>query len=295
MATKTSALASLPLTPPYSGWAKTTIDDKNKVVWFDLQYEGRPCFSFDLLTSLKGMLDGVEERLSRDPGAVRYQVLHSSSIPGVFGMGGDLEYFFRCIRNGDKEGLRRYAHLCIDVLYPTTDNFGGRVTTIALIEGTAFGGAFEAALAHSFIVAERGSKLCFPESLFGFFPGMGAYSYLARRVHPALAKRIITSGENFSAEALHELGIIDLLAEPGEGRAAVEEHIKRAGQMAGLHAMNNVVNRVFPVSKQELYDITDLWVETAFTLNERNLRMMERFARSQASRWEQAKKPSACA
>ena len=115
---------------------------------------------------------------------------------------------------------------------------------------------------------------------------MGAYSFLARRVHPALANRIITSGDTYSAEALYEWGVIDVLAERGQGRAAVVDHVKRAERMIGLQAMDNIVNRVFPITCQELYDITDLWVDTALCLEERNLRLMERFARSQAKKWE---------
>lgn len=272
--------------PHYSGIASTQIDKANKTILVDLQYIGRPCFSMSLLSSIASIKGEIEEHNLRQPDSIKYQVLHSSAVPGVFGLGGDLETFCRCIREQDRNTLRRYARLCIDVLYPTTINYGGAVTTIALIEGTAYGGAFEAALANSLIVAERGCQLGFPESLFGLFPGMGAYSFLARRVHPALAKRIITSGDSYTAEALYELGVIDILAEPGAGREAVEAHIKRAERMIGLQAMDNIVNRVFPITCQELYDITDLWVDTALCLDERNLRLMERFARSQAVKWD---------
>jgi len=54
--------------------------------------------------------------------------------------------------------------------------FDFRVTdamSIAMIEGTALGGGFEAALAHHFVLAQKGAEFGFPEIAFNLFPGMG--------------------------------------------------------------------------------------------------------------------------
>jgi enoyl-CoA hydratase/carnithine racemase len=56
---------------------------------------------------------------------------------------------------------------------------------------------------------------------------MGAYSFLSRRVGPVQAERMITSGRLYSAEGLHTLGPVDVLAEDGKGEAAVRDHIDR--------------------------------------------------------------------
>ena len=45
---------------------------------------------------------------------------------------------------------------------------------------------------------------------------MGAYSFLSRRLGPAETERVIPSGKIWRAEELHELGVVDRLAEPGE-------------------------------------------------------------------------------
>ena len=66
---------------------------------------------------------------------------------------------------------------------------GGDVRTIALVQGDALGGGMELALSCHTIVAEEGVGMGLPEVLFGLFPGMGAYSFLCKRVSPQLAER----------------------------------------------------------------------------------------------------------
>ena len=50
------------------------------------------------------------------------------------------------------------------------------------MQGECLGGGFEAALSSDLIIAERRSRFGFPEILFNLFPGMGAYSFLDRKV-----------------------------------------------------------------------------------------------------------------
>ena len=81
------------------------------------------------------------------------------------------------------------------------------------MQGDALGGGFECALASDLIVAEERAQLGFPEILFNLFPGMGAYSLLSRRVGMKGAEKMILSARLYTAEELHELGVVDLLVE----------------------------------------------------------------------------------
>jgi DSF synthase len=47
-----------------------------------------------------------------------------------------------------------------------------------MVEGSALGGGFEAALAHHFVLAQRDARLGFPEIAFNLFPGMGGIRWL---------------------------------------------------------------------------------------------------------------------
>jgi len=206
-------------------------------------------------------------------------------MQGVFNLGGDLELFVRLIRAGDEDGLRRYAYRCIDTVYNNLTNVGLPLLNIALVQGDALGGGFEAALSSDVIIAERQSKFGLPEVLFNLFPGMGAYSLLCRRLDGARAKDMILSGRLYSAEEMHALGLVDVLAEPGEGKATVHRYIEQnRRRYRMLLALGDVRRRCQPVSYEEMIDVTDMWVDTALTLQDPDLRRMERLVAAQKRR-----------
>jgi DSF synthase len=111
---------------------------------------------------------------------------------------------------------------------------------------------------------------------------MGAYSYLSRRIGAAKAEEMILSGNLFSAEDMHRMGVVDILAEPGDGPQAVREHIAATSARRNARAsVYEVRRRVNPVTLDELRDVTDIWVESALRLSEADLRVMTRLAGAQ--------------
>lgn len=266
-------------------------DVERRVLEFSMTPRGRPSFTHDLVRDLDtfqtALAVAVTESLDRGEASPVDYLVHTSSVPGVFNLGGDLQFFLRCIGSGDARVLRDYAHLSIDVLYNNLMNLHLPVTTIALIEGTALGAAFEAALSSDVIIAERDAQIGFPEVVFNMFPGMGAYSFLSRRLSPALVERMIMSGRMYRAEELHDMGVIDHLAEPGEGRDALRRFIRNDHRSATTRrALLKMRERVRPITKQELLDIADLWVESALSLTEKDQRMMARLVKAQEKRME---------
>ena len=171
-----------------------------------------------------------------------HQVNHyvtASRIPGVFNVGGDLALFAMLIKAGDREALAHYAKLCIDnMLSAHPSFFSPTLTTISLVQGDALGGGFECALASDVIVAEESAQMGLPEILFNLFPGMGAYSLLARRIGMRAAEELILSGKVLSAAELHKMGIVDVVATDGQGETAVRNWIaKNAKRRNGLQAV----------------------------------------------------------
>lgn len=258
-------------------------------VWATMRYPARPCMSRGLLADLAHaqvlIRDAAQAGFEAgEKGRLRYQVL-SSDFPGVFNLGGDLAYFIGLIRGRDRDGLLQYAKTCIDILYPSYTGYGLPFTSIALVQGEALGGGFEAALSAKVIVAEKGSTFGFPETLFGLFPGMGAFTFLARRLAPALAKRIITSAKVYTAEELYDQGVVDVLAEPGKGVAAVHQYIAHQHTRShGSFGLDRVIEQFNPVSYEELMDVVDIWVDTALRLTEKNLRLMDYLVQAQKRR-----------
>jgi DSF synthase len=212
----------------------------------------------------------------------------ASRTPGVFNLGGDLALFVLLIKTGDREALAQYARLCIDVQYPRSQSFfSPTLTSISLIQGDALGGGFECALASDVIIAEESAQLGFPEILFNLFPGMGACSFLERRIGLRAAEQLIVSGKMLPAYKLHEMGVVDVLAPNGQGETAVRNWIAdNAKRRNGMNAMFRARQFVRPVTREELDGIVDLWVDAALRLTERELKMMSRLARAQARRME---------
>jgi DSF synthase len=249
--------------------------------------EGAPCFSLGLLKEIAAH----EEAFAASRGRVQLQgqtfdVSHyvaASRTPGIFSMGGDLALFAMLIRTQDRDALSAYAKLCIDNLYRRVQHyFCPTVTTISLVQGDALGGGFESALSSDVIVAEESAQMGLPEILFNMFPGMGAYSLLARRIGVRAAEELILSGRLMSAEELHRLGVVDVVATDGQGETAVRNWIaKNAKRANGMRAMLHARRFVHPITREELDGIVGLWVDAALRLNERDLRMMQRLVSAQ--------------
>ncbi|WP_226468324.1 crotonase/enoyl-CoA hydratase family protein [Luteimonas panaciterrae] len=250
----------------------------------NISQSSRPCFRTDLLEDIWSFMTSITLRDSqRQPGKLRHFVLASDAA--AFNLGGDLELFANLIRKNDRAQLLAYARRCVDGVYQLHSGMGGDIRSIALIQGDALGGGLEMALACHTIVAEEGVGMGLPEVLFGLFPGMGAYSFLCKRVSPQLAEKIILEGNIYSSEEMHRMGVVDILVPKGQGEAAVEDLIRQQQRAPYAHlAMNTVRNIARPVGYDELMGITEVWVDTALALTERSLRMMERIVRAQSRR-----------
>ena len=254
----------------------------NRLAWYYMDARPRPCCTPTLISEFQEWYDELEN--SSYLADVRYIAL-ASKVPGIFNLGVDLNLCIELIRNGDKDGLMHYATSCIDTLFRHHTHIGKDLTTITLVQGDALGGGMEFAISGDVLIAERSAKMGMPEILFNLFPGMGAYSLLSRKVGSVQAERMILGGCLYSAEQLHEMGIVDVLAEDGQGEQAVLDYIhkeERAGN--GYQAFRQAKQYCNPVTYAELENITSAWVDAALRLEEKNLRMMERLVSRQSAR-----------
>ncbi|MBF6025487.1 crotonase/enoyl-CoA hydratase family protein [Lysobacter niastensis] len=251
----------------------------------DIGHGVRPCFRTELMDDMWSFLSSITLRESqRQPGRLRHVVL-GSAASAAFNLGGDLDLFSKLIRSNNREQLLAYARRCIDGVYHLHNGLGGDVRTIALVQGDALGGGLELALSCHTIVAEEGVDMGLPEVLFGLFPGMGAYSFLCKRVSPQQAEKLILEGTILTSDEMHRMGIVDVLVPKGEGEAAVQELIRQQQRSPYAHlAMNAVRGIAQPVGYDELMGITEVWVDTALALGEKSLRTMERIVKAQSRR-----------
>ena len=99
---------------------------------------------------------------------------------------------------------------------------------------------------------------------FNLFPGMGGYSLVARRSGMRLAEELIGTGESHTAEWFQARGLVDVLFEPGDAYKATRTFIDvLRPKLNGTRAMLRARQRVLRLSRSELMDITEDWVEAA--------------------------------
>lgn len=269
--------------------SRVRFDPERRVLWQFMKPLGRPSFTEGLVNELSAALDMVERACDAaggdDAAPIRYMVL-ASDLPGVFNLGGNLAMMSELIERGDRDRLRRYAHVSVDVQYRRASGLGRPLTSIALVQGEALGGGFEAALAHDVIVAERSATFALPEGLFNMFAAMGAYNFLARRMDPFRAERLILSGTRCTADELHAMGVVDHVVDDGTGVAAVEALMADMDRRWNARrSMQEARRRVHPVTRDELLTVVDLWVDAALRLDADDLRRMRRIAKAQDRRW----------
>lgn len=254
-------------------------------MWLAWNAAPRPCFNPELLDDLRRYCDFVaatEGRIAHgtDTHAVEYAVL-TSQVPGIFNLGGDLGLFTQLIEAGDRQALLHYGLACVDVLYRNYVGHGIGATTISLVQGECMGGGFECALSSDVIIAEASARFGFPEILFNLFPGMGAYSFLERRVGQKTTDELIGSGKIYEAHAMLAMGVIDIVVEDGQGEAEVAALIKRRRARNGFAALAAARRRVHALEFKELADIVEIWVDAAFRLTPRDIKLMQRLVNRQ--------------
>ncbi|MPW16637.1 enoyl-CoA hydratase [Paraburkholderia sp. CNPSo 3157] len=255
-------------------------EEERNVMWMILRAQPRPCFNLELVHDILELAQAARD--SRLP--IDFWVT-GSAIPSMFNVGGDLNFFADVIRSGRRQELMAYARACVDCVHAAARGFDTGAISIAMIEGSALGGGFEAALAHHFVLAQNDARMGFPEIAFNLFPGMGGYSLVARKAGMRLAEELIGGGESHTAEWHASRGLVDQLFEPGEAYVATRTFIDTLRpKLNGIRAMVRARQRVLQLSRAELMEITEDWVQAAFTIEEKDLAFMERLVMLQNRR-----------
>jgi DSF synthase len=264
------------------------VDSDAAALWCRLCPDGPPSFTPTMLRELNLLHHDIKTLFATHPPQEEPPLLYyvqGSSIPGIYNMGGDFAFMKDCVGRNDRPELKRYAFDCVESVHRILTGFDTPIVSIALIQGDALGGGFEGALCCNTIIAERSSRMGFPEILFNTFPGMGAYSILSRRLSPAAAERLIMSGNVHTAEEMYEMGLVDIIAEDGEGEAAVQAFMKAGTSRHRVRkVMFDIRQSVNPVTLDELHAITEKWVDHVLKLSPSDLRRMSHLQAAQVRR-----------
>lgn len=159
--------------------------------------------------------------LLEDPGAQRCIVLTGSGSK-AFCAGGDLKE-----RNGMTREQWSAQHVLIEGAIVAL--LECPVPVIAAVNGAAFGGGCELALAADFIYAASSARFALPETQLGIIPGAGGTQTLPRAAGTRRAAELIYSGMPFSADEALEWRIVNRVIAPEQ---LLTEAVQSAARIA---------------------------------------------------------------
>ena len=158
-------------------------------------------------------------RLAAEPGALRCVVL-SGAGDRAFCAGADLKE-----RDGMTETVWRAQHEIFERAFMALMELP--LPVIAAVNGHAFGGGLELALACDFIYAANGARMALSETRLGLMPGGAGTQNLARAAGERRAKELIFTAEPFTAEQGYDWGIVNRVCDN-----AVQEALRTAEKIA---------------------------------------------------------------
>lgn len=104
------------------------------------------------------------------------------------------------------------------------------VPTIAAINGYAYGGGLELAMACTLRVASENARMGLPETSLGILPGYGGTQRLARHVGRARAlELVLTSDKGLTAAEAERIGLVNRVVEPGKALSAALDMARKIG------------------------------------------------------------------
>ena len=257
-------------------------DGLSRSVIVSFEADEVPSCTMRVVRSLHSAYDKLARARSR--GCEIEQMVLASKMDGIFSMGGDLALMARAARAKDRTTLTDYGRLTASLVHRTWDGLGIGLTTIAVVDGDAFGGGCEAALSANIVVASERSRFAFPETRFGLFPGMGATSLMGRRVSPDFATAVIGDGRIIDARTAVTLGFADRLTGRSGERSLLRFLAAKPTARVRLHELARLRRLYAGYSYEEAIAIVDQWVDAVLLAPDRTLLHIERIVKAQKKR-----------
>ncbi len=187
----------------------------------------RPALANALNTQMGTDLRDLWVSLARDPGDTRAVVLTGAGAK-AFCAGGDLKE-----RNGMSVETWQRQHEIFEEAYWTLMELP--VPVIAAVNGHAYAGGLEMALACDFAYTVPAARFALTEVTIGIMPGAGGTQNLPRAVGERRAKEIILTGRPFSASEALDWGVVNRVVEADK---LLETALDTAGTIAANAPMS---------------------------------------------------------
>jgi enoyl-CoA hydratase len=200
--------------------------------------EALNAFSFDLIRQLNAALDEVAASRAR-------ALILTGAGEKAFCAGADIgELMGRSLP--DQKGGTEFGQ----AVFSKLDRL--RIPSIALINGYAFGGGLEVALACTFRLAYPQAKMAVPEIKLGLIPGYGGTQRLPRLIGQSRAMEMILTGRTVTAAEALQIGLVNRIVDsPGVESALAFAHEFSYYGLLALHFARSAVQRAAEVTLEE--------------------------------------------
>ncbi len=189
---------------------------RDRVEIWTLNHPPVNAISMDVLTRLGELLDGAqtndEVRAIVITGA-GYTFAAGADVAGFMKMGGQLQDFLRL-------GTQ---------IFTRVEQFGKPI--VAAVNGVAFGGGNELAMATDIRIASSRARFGQPEVNLGIIPGWGGTFRMAQLIGRAHAANLILTGEPIEAADAYRLGLVEQVVEPD---LLLDYAVNKADRLASL-------------------------------------------------------------
>lgn len=138
---------------------------------------------------------------------------------------------------------------------------GLAIPSIAAINGFAYGGGLELAMACTLRIAAENARMGLPETSLGIIPGYGGTQRLARIVGAAKAfELVLTADKSVTAADAEKIGLVNRVVPAGQALAAAQEMAKRIsanGPTACRYALDAIRSGIeMPAAEGRLFEAT---------------------------------------
>lgn len=198
---------ALPAVPFASGpialdWVQSEVHGDCGVIVFNL-----PDRMNALGETVMAQFDAAWTKLDADPAVQRVFVCGRGK---AFVAGADIKFFLDAI---DAHDLDRIHAFTVRGQQTLNKIAASAKPSVALLDGLAFGGGLELALACRYRLGTRNTLLALPETGIGIYPGLGGTQRSARLLGVGVAKSLVATGRRLDAAKALEVGLIDAVIE----------------------------------------------------------------------------------
>ena len=145
------------------------------------------------------------------------------------------------------------------------------IPIIAAVEGVAFGGGFEIALACDLVVASRSARFAMPEVKRGLVATSAGLFRVPRAVPLNVARELLLTGDEIDVERAERLGIVNVVTESGEALDAAIRLAERivANAPTSIRATLEALDAIYAGNEDAGWSATETAMQTILASEDR--------------------------